>query len=143
MKKLLSTVAAAAFVAILAPAAFAADTCLQFDGVNCDLSGDLGFFKFSAKLPEKAKKAVSLPGRACGTGVVNAAAAVGNSGTSVNIHGTFNCDGVNGNINASLPAATANDVGTTGSGDAFYSSTDGFQNGPSCTVTVVDCDDEP
>ncbi|HYC54258.1 MAG TPA: hypothetical protein VEL28_04895 [Candidatus Binatia bacterium] len=145
MKKIVSIMAAAALgLVILAPvAATAADTCLQFSGLNCDLSGDLGFFHFSAKLPKNGKKAVSLPGRACGTGTVDAAASVNTDETFVNIHGTFSCDATNGNINAALPVATANEIGTVGSGDAAYGSTTGFDNGPSCTVTVVDCATEP
>ena len=38
----------------------AADVCVQFEGLSCDLSGDLGFFRFmGAKFPSNNKKAVA------------------------------------------------------------------------------------
>ncbi|HYC00719.1 MAG TPA: hypothetical protein VEC57_16420 [Candidatus Limnocylindrales bacterium] len=142
MKKILSVVASAALsAAVLAPAsALAGDFCLQFSGGSCDLSGDLGFFRFSGKLPKKAKKSEGLHGRACGTGVVQGAAAVNAEGTVINIHATFNCDATNGNINATLNPETAATLGSVHTGDANYGS---FDVGSDCVVTVVDCASEP
>jgi hypothetical protein len=135
-------VVTSALVAILAGSAPAAavDLCLQFAGETCDLSGDLGFFRFmGAKLPKNEKKAVALHGRACGTGTVTGTAVRNPAGTLINVGATFICDVTPGVISAEMnPANVA--VGSTHPGDAGYGE---YALGSSCTVTVVDCDGEP
>ena len=117
----------------------AADLCVQFDGVGCDLSGDLGFFRFmGAKLPSSNKKATRLHGRACGTGTVTGTATTNSEGTSVILSGTFVCDATAGLIEASFgPGATLGAVGAAGAG---YGA---FNVDSTCTATIVDCASEP
>lgn len=117
----------------------AADLCVQFDGVSCDLSGDLGFFRFmGAKLPTSIKKATRLHGRACGTGTVTGTAAMNTEGTFVNLSATFVCDATAGVIEASFaPGAT---LGAVGAGGAGYGA---FNVDSTCTATIVDCAGEP
>ncbi len=138
IKRMLSGLAAAALsFAVLAPTtAKAADLCLQFDGLYCSLSGDLGFFRFSGKLPKTKWKSEGLHGRSCKYGAVQAAASMNTDGTFINIHGTFNCDAVNGTINAEIRVATGTAIGSVHSGRSSYGD---FDAGPSCTVTIVDC----
>lgn len=118
----------------------AADLCVQFDGVSCDLSGDLGFFRFmGAKLPNSIKKATALHGRACGTGTVTGSAAMNTEGTFVNLSATFVCDGTPGLINAAFtPGMTG--LGAVGIGESGYGA---FSLAGSCTATIVDCGTEP
>jgi hypothetical protein len=137
----LARLALAAFLsAVLAGPAAAGDLCLQYSGGECELSGDLGFFRFmGAKLPKNAKKAVDLHGRACGTGTVTGTAVRNPAGTLIVLGATFICDATPGVISAELsPANTA--LGSTHAGDASYGA---YELGSTCTVTVVDCDTEP
>ena len=142
IKRMLSGLAAAALsFAVLAPTtAKAADFCLQFDGEDCSLSGDLGFFRFSGKLPKTKWKSEGLHGRSCkGVGAVQAGAAMNTVGTLIKIHGTFECDAVNGTINAEIDVATGTAIGSVHSGRGSFGD---FNPGPSCTVTIVNCADE-
>lgn len=126
-------------LAVPAPAA-ADDLCLQFSGPGCDLSGDLGFFRFmGAKLPKNPKKATALHGRACGTGTVWGTAVRSSDNTSIALAATFACDASTGIIDAGL-SITDNSVGTVHPGDAGFGA---FALDSSCDVTVVDCDTEP
>jgi hypothetical protein len=137
----LRRLASASVLAVfLAGPAAAGDLCLQFAGETCDLSGDLGFFRFmGAKLPKNDKKAVALHGRACGTGTVTGTAVRNVGGTFINVGATFVCDVTPGVISAELSPADVG-VGTVHAGDAAYGD---FALSSSCTVTVVDCDTEP
>lgn len=124
----------------LSSSAFAADVCVQYAGASCDLSGDLGFFRFlGAKLPRSAKKAVHLHGRACGTGVVTGSAVLDPTGAPIRLAGTFVCGDVVGMIDATLdPLDTA--AGSVHGGRASFF---GFDLDSDCTVTIVDCATEP
>ena len=136
-------VLAAGLAATLAAASLparAADLCLQFAGPSCDLSGDIGFFRFmGAKLPKNPKKAVALHGRACGTGVVTGTAVRNPDDTLINVAATFVCDATPGLISAAIAPATTG-IGSVHTGDASYGS---FDLPASCTVTIVDCAGEP
>jgi hypothetical protein len=135
----LATALLASGLALTSPAA-AGELCLQFSGGSCDLSGDLGFFRFlGAKLPKSPKKATALHGRACGTGTTWGTAVRNAENNAIELAATFVCDGVPGMIGASLPLEN-NGVGTVHPGDASYNA---FALGSSCDVTVVDCDTEP
>jgi hypothetical protein len=125
----------------LAPGpAHAGDLCLQFAGMSCDLSGDLGFFRFmKAKLPKNTKKATALHGRACGTGVVTGTAVRNTDGTLVNVAATFVCDATPGVISAEIDAANTG-VGSAHTGSASYNA---YALGSTCQVTIVDCVSEP
>ncbi len=117
----------------------AADLCLQFSGGSCDLSGDLGFFRFmGAKLPTSNKKAVRLHGRACGTGTATGTATMNSEGTSVILSATFVCDATAGLIEASFGPAPA--LGAMGAAGASYGS---FGVDSTCIATIVDCSAEP
>jgi hypothetical protein len=130
---------ASAVLAASAPAT-AGDVCVQYSGAECDLSGDLGFFRFmGAKLPKSPKKAVDLHGRACGTGTVTGTAVQNPAGNLVVLGATFICDGTPGVITSEMAVADTS-VGSTHAGDASYGA---FDLASSCTVTVVDCDTEP
>ncbi|MBI5505626.1 MAG: hypothetical protein HY899_12565 [Deltaproteobacteria bacterium] len=142
MKKIglmLATVVLGSGLLVAAPAS-AADLCLQFAGATCDLSGDLGFFRFmAAKLPTTNKRVARLNGRACAYGTVTGSAVTVVDGTSVEIGATFICDGVPGVIEANFPLKPV--VGTVSSGaDATYGA---YSLSTSCTATVVDCATEP
>jgi hypothetical protein len=138
----LGLIAAAALAAgSLAPApARARDLCLQFAGMSCDLSGDLGFLRFmKAKLPKNTKKATALHGRACGTGVVTGTAVRNNDNTLVNVAATFVCDAVPGVIAAEIDVSDTA-VGSVHTGSASYGA---YALGSDCQVTIVDCAGEP
>jgi|GEM_PF-1917040 len=140
MKKIGMTLATVLFgSAMLAAApAKAADLCLQFDGASCDLSGDLGYFHFTAaKLPKTAKKAVALHGRACGGGVVYGTAVMTTGQDMIEIGGTFNCDAVNGTIMAWMNVSDGTGVGPFKHGG--YAGYGNFDLNNACDVTVVDC----
>lgn len=138
MRFLMTAACLGGLLAAAAPAK-AADLCVQFDGVSCDLSGDLGFFRFmGAKLPNSIKKATDLHGRACGTGTVTGTAVMNTEGTFVNLSATFVCDATPGLIDVSFaPGAT---LGAVGSGGAGYGA---FDVNSACTATIVDCAGEP
>jgi hypothetical protein len=121
----------------------AADLCLQFNGPDCQLSGDLGFFRFmGAKLPTSTKKAAGLHGRACGTGsITGSAVALPGAMTTVTLSATFECDLGTGMIAAYFYNVTGPiTVGSIGYGAASYGN---FNINTDCDVTVVDCATEP
>lgn len=135
--------AIAAIVATLAAAApsQAADLCLQFSGVSCDLSGDIGFFRFSpAKFPTSNKKPYRLNGRACGYGTATGTIAMSSDSTSINLSANFVCDATAGGITAYFAPGNGA-VGATASN--AYASYGDVELGSSCTATVVDCTTEP
>jgi hypothetical protein len=125
---------------VFASSAHAGDLCLQYAGASCELSDDLGFFRFlGAKLPRSAKKAIHLHGRACGAGVATGSAVVDSSETSIRLAATFVCGDVVGVIDATLdPADTA--LGSVHGGRASFF---GYDLDSDCSVTIVDCADEP
>jgi len=142
VKRLLGLLLLPGFVGLLvasAPERASADFCLQFSGASCDLSGDLGFFRFKGKLPKKVKKLAALHGRACGVGPAYGSAIVNTEGTAVEIGATFFCDGEQGQISASFTPGSR--IGDTSS--PTYASYGIHGIASSCTATIVDCDLEP
>jgi hypothetical protein len=124
-------------VASAAPAR-AADLCIQLDGVSCPLSGDLGFFRFKAKLPKNPKKAVALHGRVAGLGSAYGTAVMSNDATSIDIGVTFFADATQGQFNGSFDPT---DLASVHSANADYGAYD--VGGGSCDMTIVDCAGEP
>lgn len=139
LKTLIALTSLAAVIGAAMPAA-AADLCLQFSGVTCDVSGDAGFFRFmNAKLPKTVKKGVSLHGRACGTGTATGSSAMIDDPATVHLSAFYVCDASPGVIEANFPVGMT-DIGTVGTGRA---SSGGFSLGSTCVVTIVDCTLEP
>lgn len=135
---LAATICAA--LAGLPAASFAGDLCLQYSGGECDITGLAGFFRFmGAKLPSSPNKAVHLHGRACGIGTVTGTAVPIGNGALVNIFATFECEGTPGLIKAVIdPDET--DIGSNHEGSANLGN---FNLNTACTVTIVDCANEP
>jgi hypothetical protein len=139
LSRVLVTALLASGIGVTSPAT-AGDLCLQLSGASCDLSGDLGFFRFmGAKLPKNPKKAAALHGRACGTGTAWGTAVRNAENTVIELAATFVCDATPGMLGASLSIADTG-IGTVHPGDASYNA---FALGSSCDVTIVDCDAEP
>ena len=130
------------FVGLLiagAPGRASADFCLQFSGASCDLSGDLGFFRFKGKLPKKVKKFAALHGRSCGVGPAYGSAVVNTEGTGVEVGATFFCDAQQGQISALFtPGSRIGDTSLLA-----YASYGSHGIATSCTAVIVDCDLEP
>lgn len=145
MKKLCSILAVTVLASLIfgPGSARAADLCVQFNGSGCALSGDLGFFRFiGAKLPTSVSKVARINGRACGVGTVTGSAVqIPNSGNTVTLTATFECDAQLGVLHIIFPNVTGPVAsGSTASGLASYGVFDILTD---CTVTVVDCGTEP
>jgi hypothetical protein len=121
-----------------APVKASADICIQISGPTCDLSGDLGFFRFNRKLPKNAKKFVALHGRACGEGPAFGTAVVDSEGKGIEVGATFFCDAGQGQFDIWFPLGSK--IGDTGSGYASYGVYDVLS---SCDAELVDCALEP
>ena len=144
MKKLGTVLAIVSMTCVLGAAApaRAADICLQFSGVSCDLSGDLGFFRLiKCKFPTSTKTAVKLNGRACGTGSVTGTAVQSSDGSNIHIGASFVCDATFGVINADFNPTGNLDMG--GVSTNAYASYGDVGLGSSCTATIVDCTTAP
>lgn len=139
MKKLVAMVAAASLVGVLGAAApaKAADLCIQFSGMSCDLSGAAGFFRFpKAKFPKNNKKPVELHGRACETGTATGTMSMNFESNSIHLSAFYVCEATAGAFTADFsPASTA--IGSTSTN--AYASYGDVSLGSSCTATVVDC----
>jgi hypothetical protein len=143
MRKLIGVFVLLGFVGLLiaiAPGKASADVCIQFSGGSCDLSGDLGFFRFKGKLPKGKgwRKITALHGRACGVGAAFGTAVVNTEGTGIAVAATFFCDAEQGQFDVSLPVGAR--VGDTGFGYASYGA---YGLGSSCDAEIVDCSLEP
>jgi len=115
----------------------AGDFCLQINGVYCDLSGDLGFFRLAKKLPTKAGQMLPLHGRAAGLGAAFGSATMNKTGDMIEVGVTFFTDAVEGQFNAFIDPAN---LAGLHSGYAAYGNYDVTS---SCDVQIVDCALEP
>jgi hypothetical protein len=141
MRRLIGVFVVLGFVGVLVagvPGKASADTCIQISGASCDLSGDLGFFRFKGKLPKKAKKFVALHGRACGVGAAFGTAVVNTEATGVAVAATFFCDAEQGQFDLFFSVGAT--LGDTGFGYASYGA---YGLGSSCDGEIVDCALEP
>ena len=143
MKRIRVLVGIWALAALLcaAPPARAGDLCLQYNGVGCPLSGDLGFFRLmGAKFPKTITKATEIHGRACGTGTVTGTMVMARLDNIIILGANFVCDATVGGIYAGFnPASLA--VGSTALN--AYASYGDVNLGSGCDVTIVDCATEP
>ncbi len=139
---ILAAVAAFSGLMFAAVPARAGDICLQFSGASCDLSGDLGFFRFmGAKKPKTITKPAEIHGRACGFGTVTGTMVLTHDGGVLTLSGNFVCDATAGAINAEFSSSTVLAPGAVGLGGlASYGD---VNLGSSCDVAVVDCATEP
>jgi hypothetical protein len=120
----------------------AANFCIQLStangNINCDFTGDAGFFRFfRAKLPKNAKRAIPLHGRTGGVAGVYGTMVMDSSGSSVSLTASFTSDASYGTIDLFInPGLYA--------GDHFgYSSYNSVDLANSCNVRIVDCSLEP
>ncbi len=108
--------------------------CVQLSGGP--FSGDLGFFRFTAKKPTAAGKIVGLSGRVAGLSPVFGTATVAKDGSYTEIGATFFADGDEGQIDVSFfPPKSA-----TGSGYGDYGA---YGTSSSVTAGIVSCSLEP
>jgi hypothetical protein len=112
-----------------------ADFCMQLDGGS--FSGDLGFFRFTGKMPTKAGKIVTLSGRVAGLDPVFGTAVVADDSSYVEIGATFFADSDQGQIDVTfLPPKYK-----TGSGYGNYG--EYGTGGGSFDASIVNCALEP
>jgi hypothetical protein len=126
--------------AAAAPAS-AGDVCVQFSGITCALSGDLGFFRFTgAKFPTSNKKAVRLHGRACGTGTATGTLVMTHDSSLIELGATFICDATPGVISVEFSPASTGIGSSAVLARASYGT---YDLSSSCLVSIVDCATEP
>ncbi len=112
-----------------------ADFCLQLNGAV--LSGDLGFFRFTQRLPKKAGRIEPLAGRVAGLSPAFGAATFAKDGSVIEVAVTFFADAAEGQFDVWL---TSDSQYNSGFGYADYGT---YDVNVSHTVTVVDCSLEP
>ena len=111
-----------------------ADFCLQLNGGP--FSGDLGFFRFTGKMPKTPGQIVPLSGRAAGLDPVYGSATVATDGSYVEIGATFFVDADEGQIDVTFFPPKSK----RGSGYGDYGQ---YGTGQSFDASVVSCGLEP
>jgi hypothetical protein len=111
-----------------------ADFCIQLNGGS--FGGDLGFFRFTGKLPKKPGRIVPLSGRAAGLDPVYGSATVATDGSYVELGATFFVDADQGQFDVTFAPPTS----TQGSGYGDYGQ---YGTGQSVVADIVACDLEP
>ena len=134
LRSLILACASLPLFALATAAPARADFCMQLNGGS--VSGDLGFFRFTGKLPKHAGDIVPLSGRAAGLDPVYGSATVATDGSYVEIGATFFVDAEQGQIDVTfvLPKPTH------GSGDGDYGT---YGTGQSFDADIVSCGLEP
>jgi hypothetical protein len=111
-----------------------ADFCIQLNGGP--FGGDLGFFRFTGKLPKKPGQIVPLSGRAAGLDPVYGSATVATDGSYVELGATFFVDADQGQIDITfIPVKSKH-----GSGYGDYGQ---YGTGQDVDADIVACDLEP
>ena len=136
---LIATTALLSAVLLAAPVpASARDMCMQMAGVDCDFSGESGFFRLMKfRMPKNPRKAVPVHGRVAGLNALYGTAVMTPDESHVNIAASFVQDGLFGTVNIEIypdnlfhPASSAyGDVNLGASGD--------------CQAWFVSCEGEP
>lgn len=111
-----------------------ADFCMQLNGGS--FTGDIGFFRFTGKMPKKPGQIVTLAGRAAGLDPVYGSATVATDGSYVEIGATFFIDADQGQIDVTFFPPKSQ----TGSGYGDYGE---YGTGQSFDAAIVACDLEP
>ena len=134
VRRLVLACAALPIFAFAATTPARADFCMQLNGGP--FSGDLGFFRFTGKLPTTPGQIVTLSGRAAGLDPVYGTATVATDGTYVELGATFFVDSDEGQIDVTFIPVKSK----TGSGFGDYGQ---YGTGESFNAKKVACNLEP